>query len=134
MNSRISNRLLLIAIVWACGWMPQTAQAEDLSGWWTGHWESCTTGHRGPLRGHFCRQADGSYQVRFSGRFFKIVPFRYTTTLDVVSEGDTVVLSGDSYLGRLMGTFHYRATASGGHFQASYSSRKDHGLFVLQRQ
>ena len=68
------------------------------------------------------------------GRFFRILPFRYNVVLRVVDvHGDTVTLAGSSYLGRLFGTFHYRATADGCSFHATYTSCKDRGEFCLQR-
>lgn len=109
--------------------------AADLSGCWSGSWQSCTTGHKGPLRAEFTRCGADAYRVTFSGRFFKIIPFTYTVTLDVVSEDAAgVVLAGRSYLGRMFGTFSYRATADDCRFTADYSSKKDSGVFRLTRQ
>ncbi len=111
-----------------------TAHATDLSGCWQGSWRSCTTRHKGPLKAHFVKCDDTHYRVHFSGRFFKIMPFRYTVTLQVVEQTeDGVTLQGSSYLGRLMGTFYYNATASDCYFRSSYSSCKDYGVFELSR-
>ena len=111
-----------------------SVSAEDLSGEWSGRWLSCTSGHKGPLKATFCRVGETRYDVTFSGRFFMVLPFRYNVTLDVVSdEGDTVMLAGSSYLGRLFGTFTYQATASETKFTANYTSCKDNGKFVLCR-
>ena len=110
---------------------PQDARV-DLSGYWSGHWESCTTGHQGPLQARFCKIDDDSYCVRFSGRFFRVIPFHYSVTLNVTErQPDKVILEGDSRLGALMGTFHYRAEASATAFIADYRSRRDNGRFVL---
>lgn len=110
-------------------------EAADLSGCWTGSWQSCTTGHKGPLRAEFTRCGADAYRVTFSGRFFKVIPFTYTVRLDVVSEdADSVVLAGSSYLGRMFGSFSYRATADECRFTANYSSKKDSGVFRLTRQ
>lgn len=111
------------------------AAAVDLSGSWSGTWSSSTTGHAGPLRATFTPCGDGRYAVDFAGRFFKILPFRYSVTLHVVEDrGDCVVLSGSSWLGRMFGTFTYRAEASSCSFEARYSSKKDTGVFRLGRQ
>jgi hypothetical protein len=111
-----------------------TVAASDLSGCWSGSWRSCTTGHNGPLNASFCRLNDCQYRVDFSGRFFKLLPFRYSVTLNVVSDdGETVQLAGSSYLGRLFGTFHYRAEATACKFTANYSSCDDRGVFVISR-
>lgn len=110
------------------------ASAVDLSGCWTGSWQSCTTGHAGVLRARFTRCGDTRYRVDFSGRFCKLLPFRYSVTLDVVEDcGDRVTLSGSSYLGRMFGTFGYTASADGGTFTAGYTSKKDAGRFDLRR-
>jgi hypothetical protein len=76
---------------------------------------------------------DGSYEAKFSGRFFKILPFRYSVVLNVLQDGDTVVLAGDQQLGRRLGVFHYDAEATCQEFVANYSSCKDCGRFVLSR-
>ena len=60
------------------------AHAVDLSGSWTGRWESTSTGHAGPLRATFRPCGEGRWAVDFSGRFFKIFPFRYSVTLRVI--------------------------------------------------
>lgn len=111
-----------------------SAAAVDLSGCWSGSWQSCTTGHKGPLKASFVRCNEKQYDVTFSGRFFKLFPFKYSVTLDVVEEdGDNVKLSGSSYLGRMFGTFTYSASASSADFRADYSSCKDQGYFQLSR-
>jgi hypothetical protein len=110
------------------------AQATDLSGSWAGSWQSCTTGHSGVLRATFTKCSETQYRVEFTGRFCKILPFRYSVTLDVVEEsGESVKLAGSSYLGRLFGTFCYTAAADGCSFTAHYSSKKDQGQFVMRR-
>ena len=127
--------LLAPALVVALSLLPAgSATAVDLSGSWSGSWESCSTGHAGPLRADFTRSSATQYRVNFAGRFFKILPFRYSVTLDVVEDhGDHVVLAGSSFLGRLFGTFTYHATADGCRFTADYRSKKDVGAFRLTR-
>jgi hypothetical protein len=134
MGSRLFAAALTIALaVVSAG--ASRLEAADLSGCWTGSWQSCTTGHKGPLRAEFTRCGADAYRVTFSGRFFKVIPFTYTVRLDVVSEdADGVVLAGSSYLGRLFGSFSYRATADECRFTANYSSKKDSGVFRLTRQ
>lgn len=108
--------------------------AVDLSGCWTGSWQSCSTGHSGALRATFTRCGEGRYRADFSGSFFRILPFRYSVVLDVVDDTDEcVTLAGSSYLGRLFGTFRYTATADGCTFTARYTSAKDAGRFDLRR-
>lgn len=123
---------LSVAIV-CCG-LAAPASAVDLSGSWSGSWQSCSTGHKGPLNACFTPCGDGAYRVEFTGRFFKVFPFRYSVVLRIVEDsGDSVTLAGSSFLGRLFGTFTYRATADGCRFDASYASRKDSGSFRMSR-
>jgi hypothetical protein len=110
------------------------ARAVDLSGSWAGSWESTSTGHAGPLRATFRPCGEDRWAVEFSGRFFKLLPFRYSVTLRVVEDaGDRVTLAGTSWLGRLFGTFCYRADATACRFEAHYTSKKDTGVFRLAR-
>jgi len=128
---KISSLLLVAASIVFC---PAIASATDLSGCWSGYWRSCTTGHEGPLNAVFSKLGGDRYQVTFSGRFFKVFPFRYAVTLKVAGDdGRTVTLAGRSYLGRLFGTFAYRAAATATSFNSSYSSSRDSGKFVLSR-
>ncbi|HEX3658530.1 MAG TPA: hypothetical protein VHV55_22250 [Pirellulales bacterium] len=126
-------------IAWALGAVLACAgvrecRAAELAGCWEGRWESCTSGHQGPLNAKFCKLDDTHYRVDFSGRFFKIFPFHYSVTLMVTGQdGDTLLLSGSSYLGRMFGTFHYSARATECSFVADYTSCKDRGRFILHR-
>lgn len=127
------RKFVVMATLFAALGLAGSARAVDLSGSWSGYWISDSTGHRGPLRCNFTRLDDGTYQARFSGRFFKVIPFRYSVDLNVVQDGDTVILAGDQVLGRRLGTFHYDAEATCQEFVANYSSCKDQGRFVLTR-
>lgn len=107
--------------------------APELSGSWSGTWQSDSSGHHGPMKAHFQPTGDAAYQVTFTGRFFKVFPFRYSTTLQVTgTEGDKVILEGSQ---RLIGfgTFHYHAKADAHSFPATYSARRDQGQFNLDR-
>jgi hypothetical protein len=112
----------------------EPAPVPDLTGSWSGHWESCKNGHHGPLSARFCKTDDGHYEVVFRGRFFKVVPFRYATTLTVTGyDGDRVLLSASKRLGPVLGSFSMDADATSSDFTAHFSSRDDQGLFVLRR-
>jgi hypothetical protein len=108
-----------------------SAQADDLSGCWAGHWQSCRTGHRGPLQAQFVRLAPDTYEVHFAGRFFKVIPFRYSIVMTAIEQDGVVHLSGSQNLGRLFGTFSFSAVAASDSFDAHYRSTKDNGRFVL---
>lgn len=110
------------------------ACGTDLSGCWEGSWRSCLTGHSGILRATFTPCDEGRYRVDFSGRFFRILPFRYAVTLEVVEDaGGGVRLAGSSDLGRLFGTFRCTATADDVWFRADYTSAADTGTFAMRR-
>lgn len=114
--------------------MAGSTWGSDLSGSWSGDWRSCTSGHKGPLSAQFCKVDPCHYEVRFKGRFFKVIPFRYAVTLEVVEETpERVVLAGSQDLGRLFGTFTYSATVTGNCFVATYTSCKDQGEFRMSR-
>jgi hypothetical protein len=132
---RLPLRPLAAAIVTlALSLAGSPAGAVELAGSWSGTWASTTTGHSGPLRATFTPCGGDRYAVEFSGRFFRILPFRYSVTLRVVEDrGDHVILAGSSWLGRLFGTFRYRADATERSFEACYTSQRDRGTFRLSR-
>jgi hypothetical protein len=108
--------------------------SPSLSRKWSGYWISDTNGHRGPLHAKFTQISDDEYRVRYRGRFALIVPFRYSTTMNVVGAGDgAVILVAEKPLGPF-GTFRTTATATGTHFDATFTSRRDTGKFVLNRR
>lgn len=77
-----------------------TIRAADLSGNWTGTWESTTSGHHGPLKATFCAIDETHCRVQFRGRFFKVIPFRFNVVLEVTGqEGDKALLAGEAKLG-----------------------------------
>jgi hypothetical protein len=108
--------------------------AGELDGRWRhGTWNDTKSGHEDALRGRFRQKDDGDYRVVFTGRFAKIVPFRFATTLKVVgNDGDKVILAGESRVAGIM-RFSYRGVADGGNFDAQYHSRRWTGEFHLQR-
>ena len=110
-----------------------TASAQtSAAGMWFGYWITDTNGHHGPIRATVTPAADG-YDVRFVGRFAKVIPFAYRQHLDVVGTcGDSVLLHAERRL-PLFGTFRMDATASGTAFDATFSSGRETGRFVLRR-
>ena len=124
---------LFVAAAFALVSAAQQAYAVDLSGCWEGCWASNCTRHHGPLKATFVKCGE-SYDVHFRGRFFGILPFKYSVTLKVVEDtGDAVTLSGSHYLGRMFGTFTYTAHATECQFTANYDSCKDNGVFKLSK-
>jgi hypothetical protein len=112
----------------------QAAEKLDLSGKWSGSWRSEISDHTGPLKAKFEVLDDSKVQARFSGRFFKFIPFRFNVLLEIVETKDGVVtLKGKEDLGRTLGTYTYNATYSKGKFVAKYSTDKDKGVFEVSR-
>lgn len=106
----------------------------DLSGTWSGQWCSQSTGHRGPMKAQFCRINSCQYEVTFSGRFCKLIPFRYKAILCAsVGDDGCVHLRGSKNLGFLFGTFNFSGTASESRFDARYWASSDCGTFTLSR-
>jgi len=109
-------------------------QNPSLAGHWSGGWSSETTGHRGPLKADIRPNADGSYSARFTGRFFKVIPFRYQMQLNVVGQdGGNLILAGSKKLCPVMGYYSYQAVVSNNQFSASYNTKRDRGTFFLRR-
>ncbi len=105
----------------------------DLSGIWVGNWFSDGSGHKGSMKANFSPLGDDAYDVTFTGRFFKVFPFRYKATLRISGmEGNKLVLTGNQ---RLLGfgTFEYRALVDETSFLANYNSKRDNGRFELYR-
>lgn len=134
MTSSVRHLLLAMA---ACLAMAlgncEALLATDLSGCWSGTWQSCVSGHKGPLHAQFVRIDENHYEVFFNGRFFKIFPFKYSVVMTAVEKDGVVYLSGSKYLGKMFGTFSFSAAANDCHFNASYTSCKDNGEFKLTR-
>jgi len=105
----------------------------NLSGNWSGNWFSDGSGHKGPMKANFKSLGDDTYEVVFTGRFLKVIPFRYKVNLSVTGkDGEKLILTGNQKL-ISFGTFEYNALADNGSFIATYSSKKDNGRFELNR-
>ncbi|MCI0705079.1 MAG: hypothetical protein L0241_28800 [Planctomycetia bacterium] len=120
----------------ACAQQPEVyaPSVPQLSGTWSGYWISDTNGHNGPLHARIRPISPDEYRVTFRGRYRVVIPFRYTTTMDVVGTGDgVIVLAAERPVGR-RGTFRMNATVTSTDFNATFNSRRDHGRFVLTRR
>lgn len=111
----------------------QSSFAQGLDGRWGGGWQSNNTGHKGRLSAQFNRIDSTHVKAKFRGTFFKVIPFCYRPVLDIVyEEPGLMVLQGNRRI-PLGGNFEYNATISGNQFSATYRSRRDHGVWQLQR-
>lgn len=134
MNIKFTIGCFLMALtIYSFGNAQEKDTKLNLSGSWNGKWVSDGSGHKGPMKAVFRSVGNDSYEVTFSGRFFKVIPFRYKATLTVTGkEGDKLILTGSQKL-LGFGTFEYNALADDGSFMATYSSKKDNGRFELYR-
>ena len=113
--------------------LTQSSFGQEFEGRWRGSWQSCVNGHHGRLSAQFCRIDSTHVQAKFTGTFAKVIPFRYRPVLDIVyEEPGLMVLQGNKRL-PLGGNFEYNATIAGDQFTATYRSRRDHGVWQLQR-
>jgi hypothetical protein len=102
-------------------------------GGWCGKWTATNKGHEGPLQAKFQEIDACHYRVVFTGKFAKVVPFRFKTTLNVVGhDGDKVILAGEARVA-VFGKFSYHAVADAHNFNATYDSRGWQGEFNLSR-
>ncbi len=126
------NRIALVALTTLLA--ATIGQTGELDGKWRhGTWFDANTGHEDVLRARFREKADGNYRVVSTGRFARVVPFRFATTLNVVGhDGDKVIIAGESRIAGLIG-FSYHAVADEHTFNAQYQSRRWTGEFNLTR-
>lgn len=125
--------LLATYIISAQGFTQEKETIPNLSGNWTGSWSSDGSGHKGPIKAIFKSLGNDAYEVAFSGRFLKVIPFRYKVHLSVTGkDGDKLILTGNQKL-LGFGVFEYNALADDLSFTANYSSKKDDGRFELYR-
>ena len=134
MEYKMNNKIKLCFLALACAMLlGQFSSADELDGRWQGGWQSCTNGHKGRLNAQFCRIDANHVQAKFKGTFAKVIPFRYRPVLNVVhEEPGLMVLQGSKKL-PLMGSFEYNATIRGNQFSATYRSRRDNGVWQMQR-
>ena len=135
MTSVVRLMLLSGLALMVVGAMPTPqASAQDLSGQWTGYWHSDTNNHRGRLAATFSQTSPYQVEARFRGSFAKVLPFRYRAKLDVIhQEPGLTILCGSKKLGPLMGEFRYYAEITDCQFNATYSSRRNRGTWVMSR-
>ena len=107
------------------------AYADSPVGRWRGTWSSASTGHRGPLRARIRQVGPDRYRALFAGRFAGVVPFVYPATLERTPG------TCDAYQTRqrlpLLGEYRMQANVSDHHFHATFSSKRDRGVFEMSR-
>lgn len=113
---------------------PVVAVRPNITGCWDcGSWVSCCTGHKGTLRGNISC-CGGNYECTFSGTFMKLIPFRYTVTLQTTGVGNGIVyFRASKKIPLFGGSFNCTGWATANKFHANYTSPKDRGTFDMNR-
>ena len=133
-KGKILSVVLTLASVAICSSQLNGGELKNLNGNWSGNWKSELSGHEGPLKAKFTVSGETKVQAWFTGRFFKIVPFKFNVSLDVVSQKDGVTkLQGKQDLGRALGVYHYDVTYKGNEIIAKYKTDKDKGVFSVSK-
>ena len=116
----------------------QHGSAETTVGKWRGEWRSESTGHHGPLKARIRQVDEDQYRAVFTGRFFKVIPFIYPTTLERIhnptaGEDETVEHLSSRQKLPFLGTYRMQATVGEDRFHATFEGRRDSGTFDLTR-
>jgi hypothetical protein len=123
-----------LGLVLLFGLMTGVGHGQDLSGQWSGRWNSSANGHSGKIEATFCQTSHSQVEARFRGTFAKVIPFRYRTKLNVVAQQPGLTVMAGSRRLPLGGEFNYHITMTDSCFNGSFSSRRNSGTFVMQRQ
>lgn len=112
----------------------QPAPADSMEGAWVGRWVSDATGHSGRLRCLVAREDAAHYTARFRAQYAGLFRFSYTVRLEAQPHAGGWEFSGQEDLGALAGgVFYYEGHATPTNFFSIYRSRRDHGIFEMQR-
>lgn len=110
------------------------AKAADLCGVWKGHWQSCTDQFSGTVKARITRIGPGKYQAVFTGRAFKVMPYRYKATLLATKDPATgKVRFRCTRKLPFWGCYWMNGTASDCCLNARYRTDDHTGYFVMQR-
>jgi hypothetical protein len=69
--------------------LPAAMAAADLCGCWEGHWKGCTDGLTGTVKARITKCGPNRYRAVFTGRAFKIMPYRYVSILIAEDDPET---------------------------------------------
>lgn len=130
----VRSAVLLVGIA---GWLlasGHATHAADLSGVWKGHWQSCTDQFSGTVKARITRIAPGKYQAVFTGRAFKVMPYRYTATLLACKDPATgKVRFRCTRKLPFWGSYWMNGTAGDCCLNARYRTDDHTGYFVMRR-
>lgn len=128
------RRVILFAALAGIFGGGQAANAADLCGVWKGRWQSCTDQFSGTVKARITRIGPGKYHAVFTGRAFKVMPYRYTATLLACNDPATgkVKFRCTRKL-PLWGCYWMHGTASNCCLNARYRTDDHTGYFVMER-
>ncbi|MDA0660807.1 MAG: hypothetical protein O3C60_18535 [Planctomycetota bacterium] len=109
-------------------------QAADLSGYWEGTWHGCTDGLKGTVKACITKCGPNCYHAKFSGRAFKIMPYKYDAMLTATEDPVTgkVHFKCNTKL-PIWGCYWMNGTASDCSLCARYHTDDHVGFFKMQR-
>jgi len=112
-----------------------SARAACLEGTWKGHWIGCTDGFKGTVKARITKCDSTHYRAVFTGRAFKVMPYRYTAILIAHKDPETghVHFKCTQKL-PIWGCYWMRGTATNCKFTARYHTDDHIGLFTMVRQ
>lgn len=131
MNSKTTFRLAFcILVVLSCN----ALSAQEIAGQWSGKWNSNANGHSGKIAATFCQEDSATMKAKFSGTFAKVIPFRYTTRLNIVDQQPGLTVMSGSRRLPLGGEFSYYITMTDQCFHGSFQSRRNRGTFIMRKR
>ena len=114
--------------------MASSARAASLCGKWEGRWKSCTDHFEGTVNAKITRCGCGKYKAVFTGRAFKIMPYRYTAILTAHKDPATgIVHFKCTRKIPFWGCYWMNGTATNCCFKARYRTDDHTGIFVMRR-
>jgi hypothetical protein len=79
-------------------------------------------------------QEDAIYAARYRASYMRILRFEYTVPMRVKGRDGEYVFNGDADLGEMAGGLYtYTGSISGKTFRAKYNSKRDWGIFEMER-
>lgn len=124
----------LSAVILCVASLTSVASSQDVSGQWSGRWHSGANNHSGNIGATFYQTNSQTMRAKFHGTFAKVIPFRYRTNLNITSQQPGLTVMSGSRRLPLGGEFNYHITMTDQCFNGSFSSKRNRGTFVMQRQ
>jgi hypothetical protein len=142
-RSQLSLFLILAAALALAGcspylreWNKRAAQplpGNTVAGAWEGTWLSDSGKHGGKLWCIMTPETNQTYEARFRATYAKVFRFTYTAHFEMQPHDIGWEFDGESYLGKLGGTYYYEGRATSSNMVSTYKSKYEKGRFELKR-